>query len=168
MWALHKGDFVGSFSLFHWIIVFGIGAILWKLFGGGSKPAKAQAAGPVAFDWPPLDEYEASVVGEGSYQRALAALAGSHGDEAANARHMALLVPESGNPHDDKAVRVEIGGETVGYLSREDARTFRRRLSAKKLGAAATRCGALVMGGFVGRNGQRASYGVQLDIKPFD
>lgn len=37
----------------------------------------------------------------------------------------AVLVPEPSNPKDPGAVRVEVDGKTVGYLSKEDARTYR-------------------------------------------
>ena len=32
----------------------------------------------------------------------------------------------------------------------------------------AAQCGALIMGGFIDRNGRRAHYGVRLDMKPFE
>ena len=34
------------------------------------------------------------------------------------------MVPESDNPHDSEAVRIEIQDQTVGYLDRETARSF--------------------------------------------
>lgn len=39
----------------------------------------------------------------------------------------AYLIPEDDNPHDPKAVRVEVDGHKVGYLSRTNARRFRKR-----------------------------------------
>jgi hypothetical protein len=78
------------------------------------------------------------------------------------------LIPEDTNPHDDKAVRVAMGGVTVGYLSREDARTYRRRLATKKLGMCVASCGAQIVGGYDLNDGTQAYYGVKLDIKPFD
>ena len=80
--------------------------------------------------------------------------------------YKALLIPDNGNKYDDKAVRVDIEGMTVGHLSREDARSFRRRLGAKKLTGQITSCKAIVCGGGV-RNGEKWKYGVSLNIKEF-
>jgi hypothetical protein len=118
--------------------------------------------------WPPLGEYDFDVVGEGFCQPQLEAMAGDHGTNSAEVYTTAYLVPDDQNSHDDKAVRVDIGGFTVGHLSREDARSFRKRLSAKKMSGATTSCKAVIMGGFTNRAGEKASYGVRLDIKPFD
>lgn len=131
------------------------------------KPQAARAVAP-ALTWPALGEYEFEVVGESHYQRALKALAGDHGDDAADVQTTAVLVPYDSNPYDDKAVKVLIDGHEVGHLSRDDARGYRRRLAAKKQGMVPAQCGALIMGGFIGRDGERASYGVRLDMKPFE
>lgn len=141
----------------------------WRSFTRKNSPtARLPVSVPAAFSWPKLDEYEFDIVGEGPNQFALKRLAGEHGQDAAEVYTTAVLVPYATNPHDDKAVRVDIDGWPVGHLSREDARSFRRRLGAKKLGAASTSCGALIMGGFTNRQGEVASYGVRLDIKPFE
>jgi hypothetical protein len=131
------------------------------------KPQAARAVAP-ALTWPALGEYEFEVVGESHYQRALMALAGDHGDDAADVQTTAVVVPYDSNPYDDKAVKVLIDGHEVGHLSRDDARSYRRRLAAKKQGMVPAQCGALIMGGFIGRDGERASYGVRLDMKPFE
>lgn len=120
------------------------------------------------FEWPPLMEFDFEVVGESFYQPALKALAGDHGDDSSNLLVKAVLVPDSKNPHDDKAVRVEVEGLKVGHLSRADARSFRRRLGAKKLGQQPTCCQAMITGGHRLKDGGRAHYGLMLDIKPFD
>lgn len=142
---------------------------LWRHFKAKIPAAirAGQHATP-ALVWPARDEYEFEVVGESFYQPALRALAGNHGSDAAHLVTTAVLVPDDRNPHDNKAVKVLIDGHHVGHLSRDDARSYRRRLAAKKQGMVAAQCGALVMGGFVARNGERASYGVRLDMKPFE
>lgn len=117
--------------------------------------------------WPDLGEYDFEVVGESNYQHALSALAeNTHPDEEKTG--IAILVPEDNNPYDNKAVRVIVQGLTIGYLSREDARSYRRRLASKKLGMIPASCGVLVTGGHVLNDGTRAHYGAQLDMKPFD
>jgi hypothetical protein len=66
------------------------------------------------------------VVGEGSYQPALARICGGRREESANLEVEACLRYEDSNPYDPLAIRVDIEGETVGYLSRENARMYRR------------------------------------------
>lgn len=122
--------------------------------------------GKGVFHWPGKGDFHFEVVGESHYQRALASLAGDHGDAPADALHTATLVLDDANQHDDKAVAVRIGNQLVGYLPREDARSFRRRLAQKKLAGQHTTCDAMIIGGGL-RKGQRYSYGVALDIKPF-
>jgi len=124
--------------------------------------------GPTSADphWPALGNFGFEVVGESHYQGALKRLAGNHGTEPAAAQHVAQLVPETNNAHDPQAVCVRIMGNPVGYLSREEARSFRRRLSQKKLTGVITTCDAMVTGGGQWK-GKTYSYGVVLDIKPF-
>ena len=71
-----------------------------------------------------------SVVGESHYQPALkAAVGGRAARGIADAVPVtAVLIPEPGNRHDRNAVRVDVGGRTVGYLAREDAVRYQRVL----------------------------------------
>lgn len=139
-----------------------------------ARPAEESAASPLSatsectlYHWPALGAFEYNIVGTSFYQAALKKIAGDHANTIARVNTVAHLIPDPTNPHDDKAVRVDIGGQTVGHLSRDDARSFRRRLGAKKLGPVATSCDAEVWGGNVDRNGKQWGYGVKLDIKPF-
>ncbi len=77
------------------------------------------------------------------------------------------LIPEDNNPHDPKAVAVRIDGGTVGYMSRDIARSFRRRLGQKGLNSQVTKCRAIVLGGGSNHRGEPRMYGVKLDIKDF-
>lgn len=134
-----------------------------------TPPVKAgpTSTTPVAaFSWPELGEYDFEVVGESNYQQALQALCDTP-DPDEEKIGTAILVPENDNPYDEKAVRVTVQGVTIGYLSREDARSYRRRLSAKKLGMVPASCGVLVTGGYILKDGSRAHFGAQLDLKPF-
>jgi len=121
-----------------------------------------------ALVWPELGQFGAEVVGESYYQAALTRIVGSADDAGVRQLEQAVLVPEDDNPHDSQAVGVYIQDFKVGHLSREGARTFRRRLAAKKAKGLPSKCGALVVGGHKLENGTRASYGVWLDIKSFD
>jgi hypothetical protein len=158
-------------------------AVVWyvvKLVGRGSHmsnevttTSEARSSKPrianvqQEFKWPALGEYDFDVVGEASYQNSIAALAAGHGTSSANVQCVAQLIPEDTNKRDSKAVAVRIQGALVGYLSREDARSFRRRLSQKGISGQATTCDACIVGGGTRKNGEKLYYGVKLDIKPF-
>lgn len=133
---------------------------------GTNKPSKASFQD--AFSWPPLGEFDFEVVGESNYQSAIAEIAGQHGEEGATMECVAQLIPEDDNRYDPKAIAVRINGRMVGYLSREDARSFRRRLGQKGLTGRTTSCAACIVGGGTKRSGERLFYGVKLDIKPFE
>lgn len=134
-----------------------------------SAPPKAtQSAKQIeSFHWEGDGSFEFMVVGESHYQRTLAKLAGDHGNKNARAAHRAILSLEDFNRHDPKAVAVRIEGETVGYLTREDARSYRRRLGQKGLTGIDASCDALVVGGGKSRSGEKKFYGVVLDMKAF-
>ena len=67
---------------------------------------------------------ELAVVGEAAYQSNLWSIVGRQ-DEYVREPVYGFLVPEDGNPHDPNAVAVFVGGNKVGYLSREDATRLR-------------------------------------------
>lgn len=135
------------------------------------QPQKASNVDPKikgAHKWESLGEFDFEVVGESNYQNALKIAAGNHGSDPADVQCIAALVPEDDNEYDKSAVAVEVGGKTVGYLSRDDARSFRRRLGRKQLSGQVTYCDALIMGGGTSKAGKKYSYGIRLDIKPFE
>lgn len=162
-----------------WFALLIIAGLLWHFVGRHAvKASTNQSARPqtqaltptptASFAWPELGEFDFEVVGESFCQAPLKVLAGEHGSNSAQVITNAYLVPDDQNRHDNKAVRVDIGGNTVGHLSRDDARSFRRRLSSKKMTGATTSCKALIMGGHTNRTGEKMFYGVRLDIKPFE
>lgn len=124
-------------------------------------------ASAVTHEWPSEGRFEFDVVGESAYQDALRRLAGQHGEASCREEVDAELVPEDGNKFDDLAVAVKVRGELVAYFSREDARSFRRRLAQKGLSGQKTKCRAMIVGGGVDKTGKAYHYGVRLDIKPF-
>lgn len=125
------------------------------------------------FSWPDIYQFDFDVVGESNYQEAIKQLAEENAiPPEANSRYkigimMAHLIPENDNPYDDKAIRIDIDGRTVGYLSRDNARSFRRRLSRKKISNQITTCMAIFIGG-EDLNDITRSYGVKLNIEPFE
>lgn len=97
-------------------------------------------------------EYAQEVVGESHYQNAL--------KQFAEQRFVtAKLVYEDTNPHDDKAIKVTILGKTVGYLSRTDARTYRRKMKAANRAAETMVVAAKIIGGKHGKY-----FGILLDF----
>lgn len=76
----------------------------------------------------------------------------------------AYLIPDNDSPYDSSAIRVDIHNRTVGYLNREQALSFHRRLDEKGLPNRITTCNAIITGG--GEvNGKILDYGVKLDIE---
>lgn len=165
-----------DFSINQWLIVLVIVWVLYRLlktrFGTHSDKQKQSIKRPSeqpSIHWESLGEFEFEVVGESFYQSALGALASPYDEiNLKKAIFKALLVPDNNNKYDKLAVRVDINGLTVGHLSKDDARSFRKRLSSKKLSKSITSCDAQITGGFVLKNGERAHFGVILDLKPFN
>jgi hypothetical protein len=98
------------------------------------------------------------VVGVSQYQRVLES-AGEKGDIVA-----ATLVLEDSNPHDDQAVAVHIDGQRAGYLSRANARAYRADLIAAGTPDLIVHCKAKIVGGFETASGERAHFGLKLDL----
>lgn len=119
------------------------------------------------FVWPELNEFQFDIVGESDYQSSISELIKPHKNKTKIPALDAYIIPEDTNPDDDKAIRIDIGKYTVGYLSKKDARSFRRRLAAKKLRNQVTKCKAIINGASRSKNSKTAAYSVALNIKPF-
>jgi hypothetical protein len=163
-------------SLFHWLIVGTVVYIIYLVAAPSKKPIKhksvqhpssppQQGSGyKDTFAWPDIGNYDFEIVGENNYQANIDAILKNTKADF----YTAELVPEPNNQYDPKAVRVDINGLVVGYLSRDDARSFNRRLGNKKISGMTTICKADFTGGHMLKSGETASYGVLLDIKPFN
>lgn len=101
--------------------------------------------------------YETEIAGESNYQANIERYCTPG---TTNIELTADLVLENDNPHDKNAVRVDIGGRVVGYLSRSDAKLYRKMLKA---GRADSSYAALVRG----TPGWRGIY-LSLDMRNFD
>lgn len=161
------------------VFALGGGFLLWLIgivFGSEGKraPAPVTVAGPAtswvvepstpgkpaAVDAATLKPrllpggHRVEVVGESHYVPALDTIADDGLTQA-----WADLVLEDDNPYDRGAVRVEIDGEKVGYLSRDIAPTYRPvGLRLRELGYVG-RCAATIKG-----NERRRLFGVFLDL----
>ena len=159
--------------------------LLGKLFGKSAAPQTWPAApGPIT-EWPrdgidmqmnvqvvlfdPAAKM-VQVVGEGSYQGTLERLAGGRTVDGGRDRdHKALLLPEPTNPYDPNAVRVVVvtadgTGATIGYLSRENAVSYRPVIDrVARIGKVAA-CLASVSGGWDRGTDDRGNFGVRLSV----
>jgi hypothetical protein len=126
-----------------------------------TSKAKTNSKRIVDIDELDCDTYE--IVGESHYQDVLDKIAGPKTAEGVNHKCEVLLICENGNKYDKNAVRVEIGGETVGYLCRDDAKSFREMLVENDVGRPRVRARATVNGGWRREDGEGA-YGVVLDL----
>ena len=108
-----------------------------------------------------------NVVGESNYQPALEAASGGRTDKGARVPLVtAVLVREPQNRYDPNAVRVDVGGQTVGYLSRNEAPVFHSVLAGvSNMGRHAT-CRAWLTGGWWRPPSDSGSFGIKLDLHP--
>lgn len=112
--------------------------------------------------------YSVDVVGESHYQDALARICGGRSEHGTDKHMIATLVLEDDNRHDSHAVRVDIEGQTVGYLPRETAKQYRQRLKEAGHPRLIGRCDATIVGGWDRGQADRGSFGVKLDLPTDD
>lgn len=125
------------------------------------------------YAWPELGQFAFAIDGE-SFQSAIKQLLQENAiapdEDSVLETHIltAHLIPDNDNFHDSNAVRVGINNRTVGHLTHEQALDFRHRLDEKKLSNQITTCSAIIIVGDNDENGKSLSYGVRLDIEPFE
>ena len=123
------------------------------------------------YAWPELGQFAFELTGE-SCQGAIKQLEQENPtdpvEDSGSKTHIlkAHLIPDNDNLYDSSAIRVDIHNRTVGYMNREQAASFHRRLDEKGLSSRITICNAIITGGEV--NGEILDYGVKLDIEPFE
>lgn len=132
-----------------------------NLFGGGREAAPPPAEPLPRHRFPSEGAFQ-SIVGESNYQPAIEAVAGGRTPDGADQFTEAQLVLEDENRYDDQAVRVDIGGRPVGYLSRQDARKYRRVLEELGVGRVIGVCDAWVRGGWDRGPSDRGDFGVLI------
>lgn len=104
--------------------------------------------------------FDQEIVGESNYQTAIKDIAARLNDEGRFVQ--AMLCLEDDNEHDKNAVAVKISGLTVGYLSREATRQYRKIASKQRLPREA-KCPAMISGGDGGKY-----FGIWLGIDELD
>lgn len=124
----------------------------WK--GKAPKPT-LHLEGNGNFDFP--------IVGEASYQKNIAKIAGPKQPNGVEIETKAIVFLDPFNRHDKEAVRIEIDGLIVGYLSRQDALQYRAWLKQNKLGKATCQVDAVITGGWL-RADSEGYFGIRLDF----
>jgi hypothetical protein len=113
-------------------------------------------------------DFSFEIVGESHYQDNLERICGVRTIEGEDKIVQATLVHDDDNQYDNKAIRVDIDGNTVGYLSRGDARAYREMLEKRGLQGITTICSAKIVGGWDRGRRDKGHYGVKLDLSIFD
>jgi len=111
-------------------------------------------------------DYPVKVSGESHHRDEIEAIFGAAFEDGVNEEGLpARLILEDNNKYDPNAVRVEVEGRHVGYLSRSDAQTYRDGLLQLNLVEVIGQCTAKIRGGYLKKNTDEwAEYGVTLDI----
>ena len=109
-------------------------------------------------------DFRLEIVGESHYQKALEKITGGKTPDGHEMELDALLIHDDGNPYDNKAVAVTIGGDIVGYLDKKLARQFRERMEEAGFPYHPAVCKALIVGGWDRGNGDEGYFGVKLDM----
>ena len=154
-----------------WLFVFVLAVLVWGFYRGytGSSGARRWASGvrqgsSIVEKIKGPGFYEIDVVGESHYQRALERICGGRTEDGAQEQVEASLLLEDDNPHDNMAVRIDIEGHTVGYLSRDVAREYRKWLIDMGMHKVTAKCDARIVGGWDRGGRDRGHFGVQLDL----
>lgn len=127
-----------------------VGVVLYFIIKHATQRKTLPLSGAYSFD----------IVGEASYQDNLDRLAGGKTDTGVHVKKLATLVMEKNNPLDPNAVRVDIEGHTVGYLSRAHAQRFRKTINRSNCVSPALITGGWKRAGF----GSQGHYGVKLNF----
>ncbi len=146
----------------NFLLILIVGGIAYYLLRGKFQRTNSQAQtyghlpGPGTFDF--------DIVGEANYQAALEKICGGRTKDSAEYLTEAVLYLEDSNPHDDQAVMVTIDGETVGYLSRQNARSYRKQLKQMGHERIICKCDAMIVGGWHRSASDQGKFGVKLDL----
>ena len=92
-------------------------------------------------------QHDVEVTGTSRYQKYLQVLSKRHLNINGEQSLIAKLHYENNNTYDKNAIRVVINGGIVGYLSREDAKFFRKRIEGVGQEGTIISCKARITGG---------------------
>jgi len=103
------------------------------------------------------------VVGESHYQKNLKRIVGGYSKKGVDYSCIAELSLDDYNKYDSNAVSVEIDHLLVGYLSRSNAKKYRRMLNKIGKKKVVGKCYATIRGGWK-TGASKGSFGVFLDF----
>jgi hypothetical protein len=132
-----------------------------KLFGREATSTKP-AGGTVILQGNGAFDFE--VVGEASYQDALAQICGGATEDGHEHSCAAGLIFDDKNAFDPNAVAVAIDGQIVGYLARPAAVEYRRQIAGLNIQNSRVGCRAVIRGGWDRGKRDRGNFGVWLDL----
>ena len=133
------------------IIAIVIGAIIWFIFKG-KKAVNETNINPALSN----ASYTYNIVGEQSYQDNLKKIASPKEEESKFFECYAKVSSEPFNQYDKNAIKVEINGLLVGYLSKSEAAKLSSKVANKTVPA-------VIDGGWKDEE-STGSYGVKLAI----
>lgn len=147
--------------------------LLRRLMRGGSVssklPARSRAAVPAVHEAQVRGDgtFSIEVIGESRYQPALERASGGRSENGVDVLVTAELVLEDSNPNDRFAVMVKVNDDCVGYLPRDSARDFRRRIALIGVPEGVPIvCRARIVGGWLRKGGlERGDFGIRLDFQ---
>ena len=133
------------------------------------KRPRGELRGAPSIHWPPKGQFDFEVVGESFYQEAIQRQFVVQNELVKGGGTLvAELIPEDDNPYDGNAIAVFINDDLVGYMSRNDAKSFRIRLSKHGISKKISTCNAVI------QEHERSSindggcmYSVWLDLQLF-
>lgn len=126
-----------------------IGIVVWVVINNKSKVnATASGQGNISYNY--------NIVGEQSYQQNLRKIAGPKKEVSKFFECTAKVTSEPSNKYDKNAIKVEINGLQVGYISKAEA----QKLAGKNINKMVS---AVIDGGWDDGDSE-GSYGVKLAI----
>ena len=112
-----------------------------------------------------IGDQQVDVVGEDEYQDALERLAGGRSKSGVIKPVIALLSREPDHPHDKNAVRVDVDGETVGYIEKWNAKDIQPLLLRLETAGRPAWVRGSIVGGWEDNYGD-SMFRVRLDSLP--
>jgi hypothetical protein len=103
--------------------------------------------------------FDIELIGADNFQAELELIGGPHRPQGVNCFETATLRLE-----DPEAVRVEIQGKKVGYLSQKAASFVRQQLALRNMPKGVGQCAAVIRGGWLSPDGSKGPYRVWMDF----
>jgi hypothetical protein len=110
--------------------------------------------------------YGTAVLGVSSYRSVLERAYGDDVEKWNGKKVQAVLVPADAGRRDNKTVRVELEGRTVGFLAGSPAKDCYRRIRQSRYPQARVVCKAVIMAQPRSAVGGYPDFGVHLDLPP--